>query len=99
MYHDEIAKCGAIMKKKFLQLDEKRTGKVSVVAFKKAMSSCALLTPKEVNVIIRGTKPHQTEFEYKHFETIIFEVRYELAKSRLMDTGMEKFTAHLIEEF
>jgi Ca2+-binding EF-hand superfamily protein len=87
------------MKKKYLQLDEKLTGKITIADFKAAMSCCALLTPKEVNVIIRGIKPEQTHFEYKHFETILFEVRFELAKSRLMDTGIDKLTAHLIEEF
>ena len=99
VYHDEIIKCGAIMKKKFLQLDEKRTGKITVTDFKEAMSSCALLTPKEVNVIVRGINPQLALFEYKNFEHILFEVRFELARSRLMDTGIDKLTAHLIEEF
>ncbi len=99
VYQDEIIKCGAIMKKKFMQLDEKNTGKVTIKDFRQALNSCALLTPKEVNVIIRGIKPDQTHFEYKHFEQILFQVRFELARSRLMDTGIDKLTAHLIEEF
>jgi len=57
VYHDEIVKCGSVMKKKFLQHDEKNTGFISINQFKSAMSCCALLTPKEVNVIIRGIKP------------------------------------------
>lgn len=41
----------------------------------------------------------QKEFEYKLFETLLFEVRFELARSRLMDTNLDKMTAHLNEEF
>jgi Ca2+-binding EF-hand superfamily protein len=63
------------------------------------MSQCALLTPKEINVIIRSFKADEKEFEYKLFEILLFEVRFELARSRLMDTGLDKMTAHLIEEF
>jgi Ca2+-binding EF-hand superfamily protein len=87
------------MKRKFLRLDEKQTGKITVTEFRQAMNSCALLTPKEVNVIIRDIKPEQTHFEYKNFEIILFDVRFELARSRLMDTGIDKLTAHLVEEF
>lgn len=97
--HDEIAKCGAIMRRKFRALDEKNTGFVSLLDFRKAMSACALLTPKEVNVIIRSFKEGETQFEYKMFETVLFETRFELAKSRLMDTNISKMVGHLIEEF
>ena len=34
VYQDEIIKCGAIMKKKFMQLDEKNTGKVTIKDFR-----------------------------------------------------------------
>ena len=30
------------------------------------------------------------QFEYKSFETVLFDVRFELAKSRLMDTNIDK---------
>ncbi len=38
-------------------------------------------------------------FEYNTFETLLFDVRYELAKSRIMDTNMEKLQEHLTEMF
>lgn len=41
----------------------------------------------------------ETQFEYKLFESLLFDVRFELAKSRLMDTGIDKLTHHLIDEF
>jgi Ca2+-binding EF-hand superfamily protein len=99
IYHDEIVKCGAVMLRKFKILDEKNTGFISIKDFKACMHSCALLTPKEINVIIRSFKTGETQFEYKHFNDLLFDVRFELARSRLMDTGLDKLSEHLIAEF
>ena len=55
------------------------------------------LTPKEVNVIMRSIKGDQ--FEYKTFDTVLFDVRFELAKSRIMDTNIDKLQDHLNEIF
>ena len=63
------------------------------------MSTCNLLTPKEVNVIIRSFKEGETMFDYKLFEHLLFETRFELARSRLMDTNLNKMSNHLVEEF
>jgi hypothetical protein len=38
-------------------------------------------------------------FEYKTFEQTLFDVRFELAKSRLMDTNIDKLQEHLINIF
>lgn len=38
-------------------------------------------------------------FEYKSFPVVLFDVRFELAKSRIMDTNIDKLTDHLIEIF
>ena len=48
---------------------------------------------------MRSFKPDQTTFEYKEFGHVLFEIRYELAKSRLMDTALDKLTENLIHEF
>jgi hypothetical protein len=99
IYNDEIVKCGSVMLRKFKILDEKNTGFISIKDFKVSMHSCALLTPKEINVIIRSFKTGETQFEYKLFNDLLFDVRFELARSRLMDTGLEKLSEHLIAEF
>lgn len=39
------------------------------------------------------------QFEYKTFEDLLYDVRFELAKSRIMDTNIDKLQEHLIEEF
>ena len=41
----------------------------------------------------------EEKFEYKDFPHLLFEVRFELARSRLMDTNIDKLQEHLIHEF
>ena len=47
-----------------------------------------MLTPKEINMIMRDIKTE--EFEYKSFDRVLYEVRFELTKSRLMDANIDK---------
>lgn len=61
------------------------------------MTQSNLLTPKEINFIVRSIKGDQ--FEYRTFSTLLYDIRFELAKSRLMDTNIDKLQEHLIEEF
>ena len=63
------------------------------------MENCALLTPKEVNLIIRSIHADQKSFAHIEFGQLLFEVRFELAKSRLMDTNIEKLSDYLVHEF
>jgi Ca2+-binding EF-hand superfamily protein len=48
------------MKKKFKTLDEKATGFINISDFRNAMACCSMLTPKEVNVIMRSFKMGET---------------------------------------
>ncbi len=99
IYADEIAKCSMIMKKRFKMIDEKNTGSITIQQLRDAMNNCALLTPKEVNLIIRSIKHEQKTFQYVEFGQYLFEVRYELARSRLMDTNLDKLSDYLVHEF
>ncbi len=65
--------------------------------FRKAINQSNQLTPKEINVIIRNLKSEQ--FEYKLFDETLFEVRFELAKSRIMDTNIKMLQVHLNDLF
>ena len=60
IYSDEIAKCGAIMLRRFKTIDEKNTGFVTLKDLRDAMNGCAMLTPKEINIILRGFKVTET---------------------------------------
>jgi hypothetical protein len=57
IYQDEISKCVSIMNRKFRAHDEKNTGLISLHKLRNAMTHCALLTPKEINLIMRSFKP------------------------------------------
>ena len=41
----------------------------------------------------------ESTFEYVTFPKVLFDVRFELAKSRLMDTNIDGLQKHLIELF
>ena len=99
VFAEENAKCTSIMMKRFKQIDEKNTGHIQIKHLREAMCSCALLTPKEVNLIIRSINPEQKTYEYKEFGNLLFEVRYELARSRIMDTSLDKMTDNMVLEF
>jgi len=99
IYQDEIKKTANIILRMFKSVDEKQTGHISIKDLGKCMNNTSLLTPKEVNIIMRSFKAEEILFEYKNFESILYDVRFELARSRLMDTSLEKLNVLLIQEF
>ncbi|CDW82161.1 radial spoke protein 7 [Stylonychia lemnae] len=93
VYQDEIKKANEILQKKFVKIDEQKTGHIPIIELKKSMFHCNLITPKEINIIMRSLKDET--FEYKLFQQTLFDVRFELAKSRIMDTNIDKLQEHL----
>lgn len=53
------------------------------------------MSPKEINIMMRSLK--EDVVEYKNFGVMLFDVRFELAKSRIMDTNIDKMQEHLTE--
>ena len=49
-------------------------------------------------MIVRNIKDENV-FEYSKFSEALYDVRYSLAKSRLMDTSLDKMQEHLIGHF
>ncbi len=74
-------------------MDEKTTGYITSEQLRRAMIQSNLLTPKEVNVLLRNIK--EDRFEYNQFASLLYDVRFELAKSRVMDTNLDKMQEHL----
>ena len=97
IYWDEIIKVDEVLQKKFKKMDPENTGKVSVPILRVAMQGTNLLTPKEINIIMR--RMTEETFTYSEFNELLFDVRFELAKSRVMDTNLDKMKDHLKEEF
>ena len=54
------------MQKKFALADEKNEGFLCASLLKKAMVQSNMLTPKEINVLLRNIK--EDKFEYKQFD-------------------------------
>lgn len=48
-------------------------------------------------MIVRNCK--SDTFEYKTFETMLYDIRFELARSRLLDTNIDQLSEHLIFAF
>lgn len=77
-------------------IDKEKTGRISVADFRKILSTNNMLTFKEINVLIRNFR-NEDSFAYEEFPERLYDVRFELAKSRLMDTSLDKVSEHLIE--
>ena len=62
------------------------------------MTQTNLITPKEINKMMMEFQSQQLKFislkedmyEYKDFDSLLFDVRFELAKSRIMDTNIDR---------
>ena len=78
-------------------MDEKKTGFISYSQLKGLLYKCNLFSPKEANLIIRQMSGDP--FEYKNLEQVLYDARFELAKSRLMDTNIGGLAEHLTQMF
>lgn len=94
VFKDEIKKANEILQKKFMKVDENKLEYIPYPELKKILHKANLVTTKEINIIIRSQQEEQ--FDYKKFEEVLFDVRFELAKSRIMDTNLDKLDDHLL---
>ena len=79
---------------KYPLYDSYKDGFISHEHFKDLIMRINLFNPKEVNIILRHM--NSETFDCKKFESELYDVRFELAKSRLTDTNIDKITDHLI---
>lgn len=77
--------------------DEKKDGFINPDHLKEIILQTSLFNPKEINIIVRHLK--SDPFDCKTFENVLFDVRFELAKSRLTDTNIDKLEDHLVYQF
>lgn len=97
VYWDEIKKCYDFIIKKFEAEDFDKTGTVTLVQFKKVIHNCQQVTPHEANLIFRNIKTE--DVEYKDFKEMLYSARFQIARSRIMDTNIEVLDKHLLEQF
>jgi Ca2+-binding EF-hand superfamily protein len=96
VYMDEINKSHEILTKRFKLIDEEETGQIKVSELKRLFKETCLLTPKEINLFIRNL--HEENFKYDEFKARLFDVRFEIAKSRILETNIDSFQEKIIEE-
>ena len=86
IYEGEIKRTANLLKYKFKVVDPDTTGMVTLDNFKKIIRESRLLTPREKNLLIRLRT--ETVVEYKLLPEMLYKVRFEIAQSELMDTGI-----------
>ena len=97
VYEPEISRTNKLLRYDFIGFDKDKTGYISLKDFKKVIRQSRMMTPKEKNLLIRS----QTEekIEYARFPEELFKVRYEIASSRLMETGIDEMHDELYHNF
>lgn len=97
VYWAEIEKCYKLLSYKFKEVDTIADGVVSLQHFKNIVRSTKFLTPKEQNLLIRLQKNEM--IKYSDFPDMLYNVRYEIAMSEMMDNNMNDLEMYINGEF
>jgi Ca2+-binding EF-hand superfamily protein len=95
VYFPEIQKAWEMLEKDFKKQDEHAKGTVTLFQLKKIMNGSNLVTPKEVNALVRNIQVE--EYDYSTFKQDLFNVRFELAKSRILESNLDHVQKSLVE--
>jgi len=94
---DEIKKCYKLLSYKFEAADLIADGLISLQYFKNIIRSTKFLTPKEKNLLIRLQKSDM--IKYSDFPEMLYNVRYEIAVSEMMEHNMGELESAILREF
>jgi len=97
VYWDEIQKTYQLLSYFFEQVDIVKDGIVSLGHFKNIVRGTKFLTPKEKNLLIRLQK--NETIKYSEFPDMLYNVRYEIAMSEMMESNMSNIEASIVKEF
>ena len=97
VYWDEIHKTYKILRYSFEEADEIRDGMISLQHFKNIIRSTKFITPKEQNLLIRLQR--QEMIKYSEFPDMLYNVRYEIAVSEMMESRMGELELLIRKEF
>lgn len=96
VYYREISKAWEILEKEFKKLDIHEEGKVTLFQLKKVLKTSNMITPKELNALVRNCPTDS--YEYKNFKQDLYDVRFELARSMILESNMDLVQKSLVEE-
>ena len=97
VYWDEIQKCYRLLSYNFEEVDIVKDGIVSLQHFKNIVRGTKFLTPKEKNLLIRLQK--NDRIKYSEFPDMLYNVRYEIAVSEMMESNMSEIESNIVKEF
>lgn len=108
IYEDEINKINQIFQRRFQTQDsQKVSGKDEVthsgfLSFKEIETifhNSSWLTPKEINILLRDAciKFGYDKIDYKTFADDLYDCRYELARSRIMDINISSIEETILD--
>ena len=85
------------MKRRFEAFDtdvesKEHTGKITFDQIREVLHNTSYLNLKEINLLLRDyvMKFGYDEIEYTNFANDLYEVRFDLARSRIMDINIKK---------
>lgn len=97
VYWDDIKNVYKLLSYKFNKVDTIKDGSVSLEHFKNIVRSTKSLTPKEKNLLIRLQKSEK--IKYAEFPQMLYNVRYEIASSEMMEQNMSDLHMIINKEF
>ena len=97
VYWDEIMKTYNILRYSFEEVDDIKDGMISLQHFKNIIRSTKFITPKEQNLLIRLQR--QEMIKYSEFPDMLYNVRYEIAVSEMMESRMSDLEKQIRMQF
>lgn len=97
VYWDEIMKTYNILLHSFQEVDIVKDGMISLQHFKNIIRATKFITPKEQNLLIRLQR--QEMIKYSEFPDMLYNVRYEIAVSEMMESRMGELEMKIRMEF
>lgn len=94
---DEVARTNTLLCYDFKKADTAKTGIINLSDFKHIVRASRLMTPKEKNLIIRSIMAPTVK--YAEFPDMLYKARFQIASSRLMETGIDQLEYELLTLF
>ena len=104
VFDTEIQQIALILERRFKAFDtqpesKEHTGKINFDQMREVLHNTSYLNIKEINLLLRAyvMKFGYDEIEYGNFASDLYDVRFDLARSRIMDINIKKFRANFFE--
>ena len=99
VFETEIQAINLILQRRFAAYDtdaesKEHTGKITFDQMREVLHNTSYLNIKEINLLLRDyvMKFGYDEIEYGNFASDLYDVRFDLARSRIMDINIKKFS-------